>query len=77
MQSFNPLVDGFERLSVSEIDQKIQELSKKYWQTRNPQMQQQIAAVLEMYQHELQARQAREKLSQDQDDNLDNLINIS
>jgi len=77
MQSFNPLIDGFENLSIADIDQKIQELSKKYWQTHNPQTQQQIATVLEMYQHELQARQAREKLAQNQDDDLDNLININ
>lgn len=76
---FNPLVDSFSELSDSEIDQKVSELSRKYFQTHNPQVQSQIAAVLDMYKEELRARRARQMLQQQEngDSDLDNLINIS
>lgn len=77
---FNPLVDSFDSLSDNEIEQKCIELGRKYWQARNPQLQSQVAVILEMYKQELQSRRAKEKITQqqDQDDKgLDNLINIS
>jgi ribosomal protein L29 len=73
---FNPLIDSLADVSEAELDSKIRELSRKYFQTRNPQVQQQISATLEMYKEELAVRN-KKKLSQNSGNNdLDNLINI-
>ena len=78
---FNPLVDSFSELKDTEIENKIVELQRKYFQAgANPQLQQQVQAILEMYKLEMQERRAKslEKQKQDNGDNsLDNLINIS
>jgi hypothetical protein len=46
---FNPLVDNFSKLSDNEVEEKISELGRKYWMTRNPEVQMQISTILEMY----------------------------
>ena len=77
---FNPLVDDISVLSDSELDQKITELSRKYFMSANPQVQMQISAILEMYKEEMRARRARQQLEQSQNNDnngLDSLINIS
>lgn len=76
---FNPLVDSIESLSEDEIQIKLSELSKKYWQSRNPSVKQQIQTVMEMYKQELFIRKQKEMhKSKDSDDkDLDNLIKIS
>jgi len=77
---FNPLVDSFDSLEDSEIDQKISELSRKYFQTKNPQLQQQVSVILEMYKEEMYARRAKAAQAQKEqngESGLDNLINIS
>ena len=77
---FNPLVDSFDQLTDSQIEEKIFELTKKYWQSsRNPSLQTQILNVLEMFKQENIARQqkARQKSLENNNKDLDNLINIS
>lgn len=76
---FNPLVDSLDHLSDSEIDNKISELGRRYFQSHNPQMQQQIAVLLEMYKEEARTRRAKQylKIQQNGDNGLDSLINIS
>lgn len=76
---FNPLVDSFSELTDSEIDNKISELGRKYFLSNNPQVQQQIAVILEMYKEESRARRAKQylKTQQNGDNDLDSLINIS
>lgn len=77
---FNPLVDSFSVLTDSEIEDKISELGRKYFQSRNPQVQSQIATILEMYKEEARARRASALLKQSEqngENGLDNLINIS
>lgn len=76
---FNPLVDEIGSLSEAQLDQKINDLSRKYFQTHNPAVQQQISAILDMYKEELTYRRAKEQLKNQQNGNsdLDNLINIS
>jgi len=76
---FNPLVDNLSDLSTNELEVKIAELSRKYFQTGNQQVQHQISAILEMYKAEHQTRLAKEKQKSlnDDDNSLDNLINIS
>jgi len=75
---FNPLVDSLDKLSDTDLDQKISELGRKYWQARNPQLQTQIATMLNMYKEEALSRRAKQSQMQENgDDSLDNLINIS
>lgn len=77
---FNPLVDSFSKLSDSEIDDKISELSRKYFISHNPQVQMQISTILEMYKQEAQSRRAKaaqKQAEQDGESGLDNLINVS
>jgi hypothetical protein len=76
---FNPLVDSFAQLTDAQIEQKIIELGRKYWQARNPGLQMQIATILEMYKEEAKARRAQQyqKMQQDGNKGLDGLINVS
>ena len=79
LKSFNPLVHSFDNLSDIELEEKILELNKKFWMTHNPQVKEQITAILDMYKAEMEGRRAKAKKinSQDGDKSLDNLINIS
>jgi hypothetical protein len=76
---FNPLVDDFSQLTDNEIEDKIVELGRKYWQARNPALQAQVATILEMYKQEAGLRRAKayQKQSDQDDSGLDNLINVS
>ena len=78
---FNPLIDSFSEISNSELSEKISDLSKKYFMTKNPEVQNQIRAVLDMYKAEAATRQAKESLEEKNlgngENSLDNLINIS
>lgn len=76
---FNPLVHDLAELSEQDLEQKTIELSRKFWQTQNPDVRMQIQTLLDMYRLELESRRAKQKIqNQDNDDNsLDNLINIS
>ena len=78
---FNPLVDSFSELKDAEIENKIVELQRKYFQAGAiPQLQQQVQAILEMYKLEMQDRRSKSLQKQNQengDNSLDNLINIS
>jgi len=73
---FNPLVESFDKLTDSEVEEATRDLSRKYFQTRNPHLQEQIAAVLDMYREELRARMAKKHVAQDNPE-LDNLIKVS
>ena len=76
--SFNPLVQSFDELSDNELEEKILTLNKKFWMTQNPQVKEQITAILDMYKAEMEGRRAKPKIkSQDGDNSLDNLINSS
>ena len=77
---FNPLVDSFAQLSDAEVENKTLELQRKYYMTHNPQVQMQIAAILDMYREEARARRAKQyqQISdQNGESGLDSLINIS
>ena len=77
----NPLIDSLDHFTLQELEDKIADLQRKYFLTRNPQVQVQIANVLDIYKIEQQDRRIKElkrQQSQDNDENsLDNLINIS
>lgn len=75
----HPLIDDLSSLKDNELESKILDLSKKYWITRNPDVQYQIRLILDQYNEELRAR--RTKLLQQQMENrnqdLDKLIKIN
>ena len=76
----HPLFENTESLSDAQIEEKIMTLNQRYFQTHNPQLQQQIAALLDDYKLELESRRVRQRLQQQEqngDEGLDSLINIS
>ena len=77
---FNPLATDFYELSDKMLEEKYTELRRKYWMTQNPQVQMQMATLIEQMREEIKTRNAREKIQQEQDQGkkgLDNLINLS
>lgn len=73
---FHPLEENLSRFTTPQLEEKLQDLSKKYTQTRNPEVQNQMITLIEMYRMELSARWAKE-LANDDNNDLDNLINVS
>jgi hypothetical protein len=78
---FNPLAN-ISDLTDLEIENKISDLGRKYFQTNNPQVQSQIAVLLEMYKEESYTRRAlaaqRERENNENGENsLDSLIKVS
>ena len=77
---FNPLATDFYDLSDKQLEERLGELNRKYFMTRNPQVQSQMAVLIEQMREEVRTRNARAKVQEnpDQDNKgLDNLINIS
>ena len=71
----HPIEDDLSIYSNQELEQKITELTKKYFRQRNPEVKQQMQQLLDMYKMELRERiqkEQRQKLNLD----LDKLINI-
>jgi hypothetical protein len=73
----HPLVSELSGLKDQEIHSKINDLTKKYFMTRNPDLQRQIAAVLDDLRIELSERNRKLIEQQMKDKNLDNLIKLS
>ena len=77
----NPLVDSLSNFNEAQLESKVIELQRKYFQTNNIHLQSQIANVLEIYKNELHTRRAiaaqKQKDQQNGDNGLDSLINIS
>lgn len=76
---FNHLVSNLSALSDAEIEEKILELSRKYFISKNPDLKLQISVVLDMFKEEARTRRAVQYQKTNGQDNsgLDNLINIS
>jgi len=76
---FNPLTEDLSKLKDTEIENKIQELSRKYFRTANYNVQHQLTVFLDMYKAELATRRARmwQEQYQKRDTDLDSLINVS
>ena len=75
----HPLVIDLNNLKTAEIENKINDLTKKYFMTSNYDVQCQIANVLDTYKEELATRQRLEwqKVTESRDKGLDKLINVS
>jgi hypothetical protein len=75
---FNPLVDNLNHLKDNEVEEKLLELSKKYFAAQRlgkPEMLTQIANFVTMYKQEMSKRNAS-KLKTQLDGDLDQLINV-
>lgn len=73
----HPLVNELSGLKDQEIHSKINDLTKKYFMTHNPDIQRQIANILDELRTELGDRNRRLIEEQLKDKNLDSLIKLS
>lgn len=75
----HPLIENLNDLKDLELENKILDLSKKYWQSRNPEVQNQIIMILNMYNEELKNRRIKlwQQQFQNRDKGLDKLINVN
>lgn len=75
----HPLAEDFGQLKDIEIENKLQELSRKYWQTANPSVKQQISIFIDLYRTELNVRRSKqlEQVYQKRDKDLDSLVKVS
>jgi len=76
---FNPLATDLSSLKDAEVENKIQDLSRKYFQSNNANVQHQITVFLDMYKAELAGRRAKtwQEQYQKRDTDLDNLIKVN
>lgn len=75
----HPLAEDYSQLKDIEIENRLQDLSRKYFQAQNPSVKQQIAIFIDIYKTELNSRRmkAMEQLYQKRDKDLDSLIKIN
>ena len=71
----HPLIDNLTDLTDEQLTDKSVKLTKKFFQTRNPQAQRQIQIVLDSIKLEQRDRMEKKRLNNSNKD-LDNLINI-
>ena len=74
----HPLVDDLASLKDSELESKVNDLTRKYFMTTNYQLQSQIALVLDTYKEELNSRRHAEwqKTMETRNKDLDKLIKV-
>lgn len=78
----HPHIGDLSAFSDNELEERYFQLQRRYWQSTNPDLQMQISLLLDEYKLELEARRAKQKLQQSQNQQdgekgLDNLINVS
>jgi len=66
-------------LTDAELEARINDLTRKYWKTTNPALQEQIIVQLDAHKVERQTRETRkwQESQKNLDKGLDSLINIS
>lgn len=75
----HPFIGDLKNMSDSEVDDKIKELTSKYLAAQrfnNPEVLTQLQSFLTIYREELKTRSLTRKMTTDDDDDLDQLINI-
>lgn len=75
----HPLAEDYTALKDAEVEARLQDLSKKYFQAQNPSVRQQIAIFIDIYKTELSSRRAKQmdQLYQKRDKDLDTLIKVN
>ena len=64
---FHPLTENLGEYSIAQLEAKLSELRKKYFQSRNPELRQQIGVFVDVYNQELKQRLAAEQLKMEKD----------
>ena len=74
----HPLAGDMVNMKDSEVESKIQDLTKKYFQSNNMEVRTQIAALLEDYNFEMSNRRQAQlkKMMDSRDKSLDKLIKV-
>jgi thymidylate synthase len=77
----HPFINNLSELSDNEVEEKIFLLQRRFFQTSNPELKDQIQLALDTYKEEIYSRRAiaaqRQKDQQSGENGLDSLINIS
>ena len=75
----HPLSEDTKDLTVSELQEKLSDLSKKYFQTHNPQVKEQIGTFIEFYKQEILIKEQKLRQEEQKNGDLDlaNLIIVS
>jgi hypothetical protein len=75
----HPLLGNLESLKDNELEQKIFDLSKKYFMTSNPEVKSQMVMVLDGLKEEMSKRRQAQlaALMANRDKTLDKLIKVS
>lgn len=75
----HPLVGSLATMKDGELENKINELTRKYFSVHNFEVRSQIIMVLDTYKEELANRRSAEynKMMNNRDKGLDKLINVS
>ena len=74
----HPLINNLSELKDSELESRVNDLTRKYFMTNNPQVQQQISAALDAHKEALTERRriAFEQAMEIRNKDLDKLIKI-
>ena len=74
----HPLIGDLSSLKDSELEAKVNELTRKYFSTGNTDVREQMVLALDTYKEELSNRRQREyeKMMQSRNKDLDKLINV-
>lgn len=74
----HPLAEDFSQLKDADVENRLQDLSRKYWMTNNPQVRQQMNVLIGLYREELSTRRQKvlQQQYQNRDKGLDKLINV-
>ena len=77
--NMHPLIGDLSQLKDSEVDSKINELTRKYFATNSFELRTQISMALDTYKEELARRQktAYEKMMNTRNKDLDKLIKVN
>lgn len=75
----HPLVDNLSELKDSEVDSKVNELTRIYFATQNFDVRQQVSMLLDTYREEMARRQkaAYERMMSNRNKDLDKLIKVN
>jgi hypothetical protein len=75
----HPLIHDTNELKISELENRISDLTRKYFSTANPELRNQIVLALDTYKMALSRRQQEEyeKMIQSRDKGLDKLIKVN
>ena len=76
---FHPLEENLSEVSTSDVELKLSELNKKYYQAQrlgNNQLLTQLQTFVTIYRNDLRQRAIPAKFDEEQEKDLDQLINV-